>query len=119
LADYLRAVPLPPWLLHAIGLGGLAGFGGGAFLERGFPAQLHAALVVDADAFHPDPSDPDAPEARSINLSSKPDFTELKISDSRFQIETESTAKINLQSSCLALVQTGAFSKYSVCPWMS
>ena len=46
---------LPPRrLFDAIGLGGLAGFGGGAFLERGFAAQLHAAFVIDADAFHPD-----------------------------------------------------------------
>src|SRR6476660_1585105 len=41
-------------LLDTIRLGGLAGFGGGAFLERGFPAQFHAAFVVDADALHPD-----------------------------------------------------------------
>src|SRR5438477_12942164 len=41
-------------MLDTIRLGGLAGLGGGTFFERGFPAQFHAALVVDADAFHPD-----------------------------------------------------------------
>src|SRR3954468_5254049 len=45
---------MPRLLLDAVRLRGLAGFSSGAFLERGFPAQFHAALVVDADAFHPD-----------------------------------------------------------------
>jgi hypothetical protein len=59
----MRSPRLPPRLFDAIGLAGLAGFGGGAFFERGFAAQFHTAFVVDADAFHQDPSDPDAPEA--------------------------------------------------------
>src|SRR5688500_18102346 len=41
-------------LFDAIGLGGLASFGGGAFFEGGFAAQFHPALVVDADALNPD-----------------------------------------------------------------
>src|SRR3954469_10387067 len=50
-----RSRSLPPRLrLDLIRLRRLAGLGGGAFLERGFPAQFHAAFVVDTDALHPD-----------------------------------------------------------------
>src|SRR5436190_3650219 len=45
---------LASWLFDAVGFARLAGFGRGAFLERGFAAQFHPALVVDPNTFYPD-----------------------------------------------------------------